>query len=247
VDLNQLYSKETNEKLALAGGEELTLWSFGGILGNYVNIQKVPVPTGTAQTAIAENVHLDTRLGYYRDFEIDLNIAGVAVYPEPNFTAHSLLLHLAEQAGGDPTAIESIRRFNRETGSWETASWFLGEPAGVDFPIRPGESYLIYMSRGVDDVWIEGIAVGAAVDLSPGMNLTSVPAAKQEFTYDSYEMLQSLGNENEVASVKRFDSSGAWQTTSWFLGSPSGAFFMTSEKEGYLIQMKDAKQQWRPY
>jgi hypothetical protein len=60
-------------------------------------------------------------------------------------------------------------------------------------------------------------------------------------------MLQSLGDESMVASVKRYDSSGVWQTTSWFLGSPSGVNFATSEKEGYLIHMKEAKEQWRPY
>jgi hypothetical protein len=103
------------------------------------------------------------------------------------------------------------------------------------------------MSRNVDDVWFDGIAVGAAVDLSPGLNLTSLPAIKQGFIYDSYQMLQSLGDENEVASVKRYDASGVWQTTSWFLGSPSGVQFNTSEKEGYLIYMKQAKSQWRPY
>jgi len=79
------------------------------------------------------------------------------------------------------------------------------------------------------------------------LNLTSVPATNQGFTYDSYAMLQSLGNENEVASMKRFDATGVWQTTSWFLGSPSGPKYITSEKEGYLIYMKEAKGQWRPY
>jgi hypothetical protein len=103
------------------------------------------------------------------------------------------------------------------------------------------------MGRNVDDVWFEGMAVGAAVDLSPGLNLTNVPAAWQGLIYDSYDMLQSLGDENDVASVKRYDSSGAWQTTSWFLGSPSGVQFSTSDKEGYLINMKQAKEQWRAY
>jgi hypothetical protein len=231
----------------LSGGEEITLWSFGGNLGNYVNIQKMGAPTGTAQTALPEDVYLDTALGYYRDLEIDLNILGVAVYSEEDLTAHSALQYLAEQTGGDPTAIESIRRYNRETGSWETASWFLGQPAGVNFAIEPGEAYLIYMARDVTDVWFEGFALGAAVDLSPGLNLTCLPAAKQGFTYDSYEMLGSLGNDTEVASVKRYDTSQGWQTTSWFLGSPAGAQFSTTEKEGYLVHMKQGKEQWRPY
>jgi hypothetical protein len=164
-------------------------------------------------------------------------------------TSYSLLLYLADQAGGDQTAIESIRRYNPETGIWETASWFMGEPSGIDFPIRPGEAYLIYMSRGVADVWFEGIALGAAVGLSPGMNLVSLPAPKEGVTYDSYQMLQSLGDENEVASVKRYDSSQGWQTTSWFGDPPvpAGVNFPTTEKEGYLIYMKQSKEQWRAY
>jgi hypothetical protein len=119
----------------------------------------------------------------------------------------------------------------------------------VDFLITPNESYLIYMSRPVNDVWFEGIALGAANDLAPGLNLVSLPVPKQGFTYDSYEMLQGLGDENEVASVKRYDSSGVWQTTSWFGDPPvpAGVNFLTSEKEGYLIYMKQAKGQWRPY
>jgi hypothetical protein len=60
-------------------------------------------------------------------------------------------------------------------------------------------------------------------------------------------MLTGLGDNTEVASVKRIDSSGIWQTTSWFLGSPSGAQFNTTEKEGYLIHMKQGREQWRPY
>jgi hypothetical protein len=191
-------------------------------------------------------------LGYYLDLEVDLNILGLAVYSEEDLTAHSALQYLAEQAGADPSAVESIRRYNRETGSWETASWWFPPegppaPAGVNFPIRPGEAYLIYMSQDVDDVWFEGIALGAAVDLTPGMNLVSLPAPKQGFTYDSYEMLDSLGDENEVASVRRYDFADGWQPTFWFLGSPSGVQFSTTEKEGYLIHMKEAKEQWRPY
>jgi hypothetical protein len=103
------------------------------------------------------------------------------------------------------------------------------------------------MSQDVDDVWFEGIALGAAVDLTPGMNLVSLPAPKQGFTYDSYEMLDSLGDENEVASVRRYDFADGWQPTFWFLSSPSGVQFNTTEKEGYLIHMKQGREQWRPY
>ena len=123
----------------------------------------------------------------------------------------------------------------------------MGEPAGVDFPIEPGEAYLIYMSGDLNDVWFEGVAVGKAVDLSPGLNLVCLPAPSEGFEYDSYEMLESLGDSNEVSSVRKYDSNYGWQTTSWFFGSPSGALYDTRKGEGYVVYMKQAKEQWRPY
>ena len=58
VDLNRIYSESTHENLQLLGGEELTLWSFGGQLGNYLNIQKVPLPIGGEQTALRTAAYL---------------------------------------------------------------------------------------------------------------------------------------------------------------------------------------------
>jgi hypothetical protein len=247
VDLNQIYSASTHENLQLQGDEELTLWSYGGLLGNYVNVQQIAAPTGTEQPALPDSCSLDTLAGYHVDLKIDLNVFGVAAYHNPPDTAHSLMLYLEEQAPGDETAVESIRRYNRRTGSWETASWFLGQPAGVDFPITAGESYLIYMERDVDDVYFEGIALGAAVDLMPGLNLVCLPTAENGFDYSSYEMLEGLGTEAEVSSLKRYTYADAWQTTSWFLGSASGALYSTNRGIGYLVNMKEATSDWRPY
>jgi VCBS repeat-containing protein len=247
VDFNNVYSMNDSSNLQLLGGEDITLWSFGGTEGDYVNIRKIPTPTGIIQTAVPDASYLSMEPGIYLDLRVDLNIVGLPVYSKEGFTAFSLLQYLAEQAGGDLTVVESIRRFNPGGASWETASWFLGQPAGVDFDIEPGEAYLIYMGRDLDDVWFEGIAVGAAVNLSPGLNLVCLPAARESFEYDSYEMLESLGDSNEVASVKKYDSAYGWQTTSWFLGSPSGALYDTRKGEGYVVYMKEAKQQWRPY
>ena len=107
------------------------------------------------------------------------------------------------------------------------------------------------MSRDVDDVWFEGIALGAAVDLTPGMNLVTLPAPKQGFTYDSYEMLEGIGDESEVVSVRRYDFSDGLEATFWFEFGDSyqaaGELYDTSEKEGYLIHMKQGKEQWRAY
>jgi hypothetical protein len=247
VDLNNVYSELTHENLQLLGGEELTLWSFGGQLGNYVNIQRIPVTTGTEQVALSSASNLSKETGYPVDLKVDLNIIGLPSYSNPSFTSHSLLLYLKEQAGGDPNVVENIKRYNRQTGTWETASWFLGVPAGVDFAIKAGEAYLLYMGQDVNDMWFEGIAHGAAIDLTPGLNLVSLPVAEQDFEYSSYEMLEDLGDESQVSSIRRYDSTQGWQTTSWFLGSASGVEYNTSRGEGYLIYMNQEKLNWRAY
>jgi hypothetical protein len=246
ADLNQIYSSLTHENLQLLGGEELTLWSYGGQLGNYVNIEEVALPTGAQQVALPDTCYLSRELGGYLDLKIDLNIIGVPVFCTPAFTSYSLLLYLKDQAGGDVSVVKNIKRYNGQTGSWETASWFMGEPAGVDFAIKAGEAYLVYMKQDLDDVWFEGSAHGAAVDLAPGLNLVSLPAAEDTFVYNSYEMLEDVGDETQVSSIRRYDSTG-WQTTSWFLGSPSGELYNTIRGEGYLIYMQEENLNWRPY
>jgi hypothetical protein len=94
---------------------------------------------------------------------------------------------------------------------------------------------------------VGGIDRGAANDLAAGLNLVCLPAAEDGFLYSSYDMLQDLGDETHVASVLRYDSTQGWQSTSWFLGSPSGEDFDTLKGEGYLIYMNEAQLDWRAY
>jgi hypothetical protein len=103
------------------------------------------------------------------------------------------------------------------------------------------------MGQDLNDVWFDGVAMGTTIDLSPGLNLVCLPAPREGFEYDSHEMLEDLGDQSEVQNIKRYDSTYGWQTTSWFLGSPSGAEYETRNGEGYVIYMKEGKQQWRPY
>jgi hypothetical protein len=49
---------------------------------------------------------------------------------------------------GESTA-SSIQRFNPETGQFETASYHDGQIEGVDFPMRLGEGYIVYMKEDV--------------------------------------------------------------------------------------------------
>jgi hypothetical protein len=247
VDLNRVYSEATHQNLQLLGDEELKLWGFGGLLGHYVNVQEIPAPAGAEETALPESCHLNTENGCSLDLKRDLNVVGAPFLPIPAHTSHSLLLYLKEQAGGDAGVIENIKRYNTETARWEMASWFEGQPAGPDFPIKAGEAYLIYLSEDMSGVWFEGVAHGAAVGLSVGLTLVSLPAAQDPIYYTSYEMLEDLGSETQVSSVKRYDNTYGWQTASWFMGQPSGKDFETIMGEGYLIYMKEDMVNWRPY
>jgi hypothetical protein len=249
VDLNEVYSKDSYEKLELLGGEELTLWSFGGLLGNYVNVQKTPDPSyqGDVVTAIPAESFLSRDEGFYLDLKWDLNIVGIPVHSTPAFDSYSLLLYLREQGGGDDGVVEMIQRHNSETGEWETAAWMNGAPWGDEFPIKAGEAYLIYMGRDLNDVWFEGPARGAAMHLSEGLNLITLPSAQEDFVYRSYEMLEDLGDQTQVSSTRRYDSVWGWETTSWFRGVTSGVNFNARNGEGYLIYMKQEKVNWRPY
>ena len=62
VALNEVYSEISHQNLQLAGREEMTLWSFGGQLGHWVNVQEIPVPSGAAQAALVDYSYLDREI-----------------------------------------------------------------------------------------------------------------------------------------------------------------------------------------
>jgi hypothetical protein len=225
----------------------MTLWGFGGLLGNYLNVQKVPPQTNSDHRALPEACNLSRDSGRFLDLKVDLNVVGIPVRSTPALTSHTLLLYLREKAGGDAGVVESIRHYDGQSGTWETASWIDGEPAGVNFPVDAGEAYLIYMRQDMNEIWFDGIAHGAAVDLSVGLNLVGLPAVKEPFEYSSYEMLEDLGDETQVSGMKRYDFTQGWQSTSWFHGSAAGVNYNTSRVDGYLIYMNQETVNWRPY
>ena len=96
-------------------------------------------------------------------------------------------------------------------------------------------------------MWFEGISQGATIDLTLGLNLVSLPALKEDPQLSSYAMLEELGDETEVSHIQRYDSTEGWQTTSWFLGVPSGSEFETRKGEGYVFYMNQEKPNWFPY
>lgn len=71
------------------------------------------------------------------------NLATAAIESKSvNMTAFALL-----RAIGDATVVSSIQRFNPTTGQFEVARYENNQPVGVDFPIDPGEGYIIYMQQ----------------------------------------------------------------------------------------------------
>jgi microsomal dipeptidase-like Zn-dependent dipeptidase len=62
-------------------------------------------------------------------------------------TAYKLIQKL-----GDDMGVYSLQRFNAETGKFETADYLNGQPAGVDFPIKDGEGYFIYMKKDLSGI-----------------------------------------------------------------------------------------------
>jgi VCBS repeat-containing protein len=249
ADLNEVYSESFSNKLQLVGGEELTLWSFGGLLGNYVNVQKAPDPNngGDGVEAIPAASFLSRDEGVYLDLKWDLNIVGIPVHSSPALTSYDLLRYLSDQGGGGSGVVEMIQRYNSKSGTWEYTSWLEGNPSGADFPIKAGEAYVIYMGRDLSNVWFEGPACGAAAHLSEGLNLITLPSAPEDYAYRSYDILQDLGDPTQVSSARRYDSIWGWQTTSWFRGFVSGVNFTARNGEGYLIYMRQEKENWRPY
>jgi hypothetical protein len=210
-------------------------------------VQAIAVPSGVEEVAVPEDSYLSKERGWNLDLKVDLNLVGIPVQSMPGLTAYSLLLYLKEQAGGDGSVVESIRRYNPSTADWQMVSWLDGSPAGLDFAIKAGEGYLIYMKQAMSGVWIEGVACGAAVHLRTGLNLVSLPSGDGGVPYTSYDMLESIGDQTKVTSTRRYDRTEGWETTSWFRGLVSGVEFNTHPAEGYLVYMKEEKWNWRGY
>ena len=87
--------------------------------------------------------------------------------------------------------------------------------------------------------------------LSNATNLVNRVPRGQGYAYKimapGEEHLTHLGNEQEIAFIKRYTASGGWETTSWFQGLPAGDLYVTGKGEGYLIYMMQGKMDWRPY
>ncbi|MGE3540529.1 MAG: RHS repeat-associated core domain-containing protein [Candidatus Tectimicrobiota bacterium] len=74
-----------------------------------------------------------------------LNLIGVPT-PPADFSCYDLL-----RALGDRDTVATIQRLNTSTGAFEPCGFLdsTGEPVGADFPITPGEAYLVHLRQAV--------------------------------------------------------------------------------------------------
>ena len=110
--------------------------------------QNFAIVPGEGLMVIASNratIELDRMNCPLLDLEPGINWIGTPCQPA-NTSAFALL-----RAIGEETIISNIQRFNPDTGRFDTAGYQDDRVAGVDFPIKAGEGYLINMRQNVSN------------------------------------------------------------------------------------------------
>jgi hypothetical protein len=141
---------------------------------------------------------------------------------------------------GGPDVVTAIDRFVPSTGRFERAEHVGGAPAGVDFPVRRGEGYAVYLQEE-HLAGFTGATDCPALDLARGLNLIGVPC--RPAGYSAFALLEDLGTDLEVDRVARFDpETGTHQVASYDAeGAPEGDDFEVAHGEGYLVVMRTPK------
>ena len=173
-----------------------------------------------------------------------LQVPGVSRILEPgyNLFAYPVAapsdLHAFEllQSLGDANDVNAIDRFAPQTGLFERAEYQDGAPAGVDFPIRRGEGYVVHAAHQ-KVVSFAGGTDCPDLDLARGMNLVGIPCPPAGYT--AYALLEHLGSELEVQSIQRFDPETAGYEEARYdgVGAPTGDDFPIVNGEGYVVTM----------
>lgn len=79
------------------------------------------------------------------------------------------------------------------------------------------------------------------VELRPGLNLFAYPAAAPA-GFGAFDLLQALGDDDEVVRVRRLDvATQTIEEAAYVGGVPSGVDFPIDERDGYLVEMVVAK------
>ncbi|MCP3866749.1 MAG: hypothetical protein GY703_01355 [Gammaproteobacteria bacterium] len=166
----------------------------------------------------------DVRLALTEGF----NLVSFPVAPSGGLTS----LQLAQQLA--PNLVR-ISRLDQATQTLQITEVVDGTPQGANFSLVANEGYSIHMSASRELV-IQGTAVTGAINLSTGMNLagfTRVPAGTT-----AYGLLDSIGGDGTIASIRHFDSStGRYQTVGYREGVRTGPDFPIRRGEAYLFSM----------
>lgn len=165
------------------------------------------------------------------EFTTGFNLFGYPVEVPSEYTSYDLIVDL-----GTESEVEKIQRYNASTGTLETTSFSGGVPAGQEFDIVNGAGYIVYMY--VDKaVSFSGRIICPNISLAAGLNIVSVPCIPVGCT--SYDLLGYLGMPDQIASIQRFNrETGAFETTAFHSGTPSGVAFDLVNGEAYLISTK---------
>jgi Zn-dependent metalloprotease len=155
-----------------------------------------------------------------------MNLFSYPVEVPPTMTSYQLIQEL-----GTPDEVIKIQRFN---GSWETTNYFMGEPSGVDFPIKNGEGLVVYMRPGVQKtVSFTGKRPNYTVNLNTGFNLVGFSNMFNKMS--SGDVLGFLG-QHSVSKIQTYDDQ--WQTIIWFNNGPAGVNFTLQPGKAYIVYMK---------
>ena len=169
------------------------------------------------------------------DLTPGLNLLGVPVDPVQTPLLADLLTHLGSQ-----DQIKEIRRFNRNTGSFESCGYNPGgNPVGFgcNAPVIPGEGWLIHIDSGFT-LLSPSTCDCPELILRDGLNLVALYCVAAGTT--SYTLVQNLGGASKVSAVQTLDlNTGRWLTTTFEAGLPAGENFAITPGYAYIVYMHE--------
>jgi len=195
------------------------------IVNNITLVTGSPIP----QTGITIVTNTSQPPGIGITLAVGLNLFSYPVQTQDGFSSYDLL-----QAFGNDTEINSIDKYNTDTGSYERVFWQNGASAGINFPIKRGEAYLVHMQVS-KSVTFEGPQNCPLVKTKAGFNLIGVPCPPPG--YSAFDLLATLGG--SAVSIKRYDPATATykEALAVINGTPTGEDFSIDNGVGYIVEM----------
>ncbi len=224
-----------NDVIALTGDTFFVEELFDA---NESNIEADPLaalPVAVVAGNVTNDIHFQTNVGSVpgvtRVFVSGMNYFAFPVEVPTGATAYDLLPVL-----GDESEINAIDRLNPETQLFERVSYLDGVPVGANFPVVRGEGYIVHAQQQTS-VSIQGTTDCPTVSLISGLNIIGVPCPPSG--YSAYELLEHLGGENEIVSLKRYNPETlSYDVTEYSGGEPSGDDFFIVNGESYLVESR---------